>query len=37
MCVVALPAAVEPLWQVEHRPDVEASWVKLAGLQADVV
>jgi hypothetical protein len=37
MWVVGLPMAVVPLWQVEHVPGAMPVWLKVAGVQADVL
>jgi len=37
MCVVDLPVAVVPLWQVAHVPGATPVWLKVAGVQADVL
>ena len=37
MCVVGLPVAVVPLWQVEHVPGAMPVWLKVAGVQALVL
>jgi hypothetical protein len=37
MCVVGLPVAVAPLWQVEHVPGATPAWLKVAGVQALVL
>ncbi|MEQ1661062.1 MAG: hypothetical protein ABL877_00015 [Thiobacillus sp.] len=37
MCVVGLPLAVLPLWQVEHVPGATPVWLKVAGVQAVVL
>ena len=36
MCVVGLPVAVVPLWQVEQVPGATPVWLKVAGVQPDV-
>ena len=33
MCVVGLPVAVVPLWQVEQVPGATPVWLKVAGVQ----
>ena len=35
--VLGLPAAVEPLWQVEQVPGATPVWLKVAGSQAEVL
>ena len=37
MCVIGLPVAVVPLWQVEHVPGAMPVWLKVAGVQALVL
>ena len=37
MCVVGLPVAVVPLWQVEQVPGATPVWLKVAGVQPDVL
>ena len=37
MCVVGLPLAVVPLWQVEQVPGATPAWLKVAGFQATVL
>jgi hypothetical protein len=37
MCVVGLPVAVVPLWQVEQVPGATPVWLKVAGVQALVL
>ena len=34
MCVVGLPVAVVPLWQVAQVPGAMPAWLKVAGVQA---
>ena len=34
ICVVGLPLAMLPLWQVEHVPGATPLWVNAAGFQA---
>jgi hypothetical protein len=34
MCVVGLPVAVVPLWQVAQVPGAMPVWLKVAGVQA---
>jgi hypothetical protein len=37
MCVLGLPVAVLPLWQVEQVPGAIPVWLKVAGSQAVVL
>ena len=37
MCVLGLPVAVEPLWQVEQVPGATPVWLNVAGNQAVVL
>jgi hypothetical protein len=37
MCVVGLPVAVVPLWQVAQVPGATPVWLKVAGVQAVVL
>ena len=37
MCVVGLPVAVVPLWQVAQVPGAMPVWLKVAGVQAEVL
>jgi hypothetical protein len=37
MCVVGLPVAVVPLWQVAQEPGPTPAWLNMAGVQALVL
>jgi hypothetical protein len=37
MCVLGLPAAMLPLWQVEQAPGATPVWLKVAGSHALVL